>query len=271
MRPAICIVLQERRTSRLGLDPDEGLCPECDTSLSGAARSGLLRYRVVKQPQQPTFDPLAAHGPFDVFISYRHAETNRPATDLYYFFSQIGRRPFLDNGDIDAGVNYESTFLKAASSTKIFVALASRTYFSSPFCRKEIAHALRENHKVIPLEIETTLAEIVPPEMSWLVNINPSHVNGGASGLTPELEEYLRAQLQPGASISGERAFQRSACIHLLKQLGMQELLRIVNNFPWMDGVVTSAPKNVTIRAILDEAGSNPERLQQLSASLRPT
>ena len=170
-------------------EPDESECPDCQASAIDAIPSGLIRYRVLKQPQEPLFDLGIAKGPFQVFISYRHGDTKHLAADTYYALKARNLNVFLDSGLISPGADFEKVFLPAASETPHFLSLISPTYFDSDYCKAELAHALRSAKNVIPVLVGGNFTS--PNDMPWLNKINPSPVTGNGQGLSRELEDFL--------------------------------------------------------------------------------
>lgn len=165
-------------------------CPNCGDVVANARRTGVTCYEVLTQPAHPTFDPASMPATPDVFISYRHADTQTPATDIYYSLIKEGHSVFLDDGNIAVGANPEEVFLKAASRVRYFIALVSENYFGSPYCKKEIAHAARSRCRLIRVNVLPTWPT-APPDMPWVDFPNWNPVKGERGGLTQSLEVSL--------------------------------------------------------------------------------
>lgn len=249
-------------------DPDETECPECKEVAANATPSGLTRYWVKKPPQKPLFDPLTAHGPFGVMISYRCNETERLAAELYYSLKQRGIHAFVDGGDIAPSVDFEKVFLPVASETPHLIALISRGYFGSDYCEKEIAHALRCGRHVLLVPVGIPFN--APRNMAWLVNVNPLHIMGSSDGLSPELENHLISQISgpvPSLAISDHRL---DACRFLLAKLSFTDLAQLLTTFGLLGDLPNTLDNGQRIQALLQNVGTNETRIRMLCAALAP-
>lgn len=216
-------------------------CPDCGRPSTQATRTKFSHIRIIKQPQQPAYNPLTQPADPDVFISYRRHDSEILATDIYYRLQQEGKKVFLDNGQIPQGANAESTFLRAASVAPYFVALVSPQYFESTFCKKELAHALRCGRRLLRVNVDSIASS--PPDMPWINTPNWISEMGSSNGLSPTLEQILLSaiQTQPGAPIIDLRL---EACIYLIDQLGPAQLASLWNRLPWMRDYNFSSASN---------------------------
>jgi len=249
-------------------DPGETECPDCQDPATNASLSGLIRYRVLKQPQEPLFDPTTARGPFHVFISYRHGETKRLAADLYYAFTARNMNVFLDNSIIPPGADFEKVFLPAASETAHLIFLASSTYFDSTYCKAELAHALRSAKNVIPVPIGGYFHP--PNDMPWLNQMNTGPLIGDGHGLSKDLEDFLLPIV--GQSPAPPNYNHRlNACIYLLQQMGRNDLLSRFATSNWLSDIINqgTGPANWMV-SIRQEVGNNTTRLNELCSALAP-
>ncbi len=249
-------------------DPGATECPDCHEPASNARLSGLTRYWVLKQPQEPLFDPTTARRPFNVFISYRHGETGQLAADLYYGLVSRNLNVFLDSSIIPPGVSFERIFLPVASDTSHFVFLASDSYFDSTYCKAELAHALRTARNVIPVPIGGNFHP--PNDMPWLNQMNPCLIIGDGQCLSKELEDYLLPVVtqNPAPTNCDHRL---NACIYLLQQMGRNELLSRFATSNWLSDIINqgTGPQHWIV-AIRQEVGNNTTRLNELCSTLAP-
>lgn len=227
--------------------PDDGQCMSCDRDVSEASQ-GEKAYSILKQPQTPAFDPATAGSTPGVFISYRRADTEKLAADIYYLLRAEGYQVFLDAGEIPVGANPEKQFLNAASHAASFIALVSPSYFESPFCKKEIAHAARCQRRLIRVNIPPVPS--APNDMPWIDNPNWVRQQGDSSGLNPELEQALLSAVRTPASanIADNRY---GACQFLLEQMTFLELDQLWNRIEWMKRIRPESSAPEMIRQIL--------------------
>lgn len=176
----------------------------------------------------------------------------------------------MDNGQIPNGLNFERIFTQAASTTKRLIVLASPSYFESPYCKLEIAHALRGGNQVILVQVGTRFANIIPADMPWLTTLNPAQVDGAAAGLTPQFDDYIKKQVNPAVPPHSDYAFRLNACTYLLERLGDADLQQVINRNDWLLRSNMSGGLDSIIQVIRREAGANSTRIQQLCTSLRP-
>lgn len=235
-------------------------CAECGLETERAAPSGKLFYRIVKQPQLPAYNPDAQPGNPDVFISYRVNDTGKLAADIFYSLRAEGHSVFLDKGEIPVGANAERLFLRAASRAPYFVALISRNYFDSDFCKNEFAHSMRKGNRLIRVNVPP-LPE-TPNDMAWVGSPNWVSRTGSRDGLTQELERALITAVRTPQAADIDN-LRRQACQYLLDKLSTQELLGVWNRLPWMTESFGTPPtsKQEKISFILQESvgGKLPE------------
>lgn len=244
-------------------DEREPECPDCGDDVSNAQPLGVTCYSVLKQPQQPAFNPAAMPDLPDVFISYRHADSTSLAADIYYSLLCEGRSVFLDNGNIPVGANAEQVFLRAASNAPYFIALVSKNYFESVYCKKEIAHAARTRRRLIRINILPYPP--APNDMPWIDTPNWNSQQGDACGLTRALEESLLIAIH--TPLTANNADLRvPACQYLMEQLSANELSGVWNRLQWMRDISPGLSKNDRIRQILQEIAST--RLPELCSVL---
>lgn len=242
-------------------------CPNCVLDVGRARKTGIKCYEVLKQPARPSFDPASIPQTPEVFVSYRHGDTETLATDIYYALRREGFSVFLDDGNIAVGANPEEVFLRAASSAGHFIALVSENYFGSPYCKKEIAHAARAHRRLIRVNVPPNVPT-APRDMPWVNDPNWVKEKGERSGMTQPLETSILSAVRTPRSVN-LMDLRRQACHYLLTQLSLEQVTAVWNTLPWMTEIVKGNSKNERISQILQEAAPH-DRLQELSATLGP-
>jgi hypothetical protein len=247
-------------------DGREPACPECSSEVANARETGVTRYAVKKQPKEPAFDPDSQPKTPDVFISYRHADAETLATDIYYSLRDEGLEVFLDRGEIAVGADPAQVYLRAASAARFFIVLVSDTYFDSPFCRKEIAHAARMRRRLIRVNLSPDVPN-APPQMPWLGRPNWLNQEGDGNRFTPALDSALKAAVRTpsGANVADLRL---QACVYLMQQLSRNEIDTVWNSLSWMFEFDKKSSKEEKIEQIMQQVTT--ERLQELCDALAP-
>lgn len=245
-------------------DPDDAECIVCGRPLSLAHPSPILSYFVLKQPIEPAFDP--DHQPVqpDVMISYRRAECDRLAADLYYLLRERGLKVFLDRGDIAPGSNPPSEYLRAASSARNFIVLLSGSYFESGACRAELAHAARAHARILRVNVPPLPA--IPADMQWVNAPNWIGEEGSNAGLDPKLEAAILAAIDAGASPIADLRLE--GCRYLMETMSLDALQTLWVRAGLSAGRVFPASRPEAIRLIEQEL--TPGRLDQLCGLLAP-
>lgn len=254
-----CISCEEKN-----FDKDES-CKHCGYTLSKAKPAGQICYNVLRQPEMPTFDPAAQPNKPRAFISYKRSDTSKLAADIFYSISERGHSVFLD-GDILPGDQAEQVFLQAASSAPFFIMLASKNYFSSSFCKKEIAHAARSRTRLIRVNVEPVPAP--PSDLPWIETPNWLYVNGQADGLDFQLEEAILKTLKLDEKAVNPSDYRREGCLYILEQLSLNDLIRIRTRLTYMQENEPPASKTRLIDEIMRETTS--DRIATLCYALAP-
>lgn len=247
-------------------DPAEGACPDCGLDVSAASPTGVTRRQIATQPASPAYDPLRQPDTPNVFISYRHAESAKLAADIYYSLLAEGRAVFLDDGNIAPGADAERVFLRAASQADYFIAIVSRSYFESPYCKKEIAHAARMKKRLLRVNIPPV--QPAPSDMPWIDGSNWLKETGAVDGLSPQIEQTLLSAITIQPTAANLADLRREACQFLLYQFSQNDLDGLWNRLPWMQGITPEGSRNRIVRQILDEATG--ARLDLLCNALAP-
>ena len=212
--------------------PSEDECPECNSDPSTASSTNEMAYAILKQPQLPTFDPDTATTNPDVFISYRTGDTAKLAADIFYSLLEEGYQVFLDAGEIPPGADAEKQFLTAASNASNFIMLVSENYYSSVFCKKEIAHAARRRHRLIRVNVPPVPSS--PSDMPWIDDSNWLREEADSPGLTSRLEGALLNAVRTPASSDTIADNRKGACQFLLEQMNFDDLYGLWNRLEWM-------------------------------------
>src|SRR5947208_7083326 len=119
----------------------------------------------------------------DFRLCFLHRDAWRAWRKNAFPFSRV---LLYHHGRIAVGADAEQTYLRAASHAEYFIALVSKNYFQSDFCKREIAHAARCRRRLIRVNIPP-----VPPapnDMPWIDGPNWHKQQGKAIGLEPALE-----------------------------------------------------------------------------------
>lgn len=249
-------------------DANEKACPDCQEPANMATSSGLSRYRILKQPKVPAFYPMSVQQSYDIFLSYRHLETERLASDLYYAFKARNFNVFLDAVNIPTGNDFESVYLPAASNSPHFIFLASATYFNSENCKMELAHALRTAKNVIPVSIGSKLTP--PYDMPWINKMSPCRIIGDGQGLSRDLEDFLRPIVEQSPAPVNYK-HRLDACIYLFEKMPLDQKLSCLATSDWLASIMKlgTGPADWTI-AIRQGSSSSPTRLDELCSALAP-
>ena len=234
--------------------------------MTDASPTNVPCCRVVRQPAKPAYDPRVQLDSPNVFISYRHADCEVLAADIYYSLLADGQSVFLDDGQIPVGADAEQTYLRAASHAQYFIALVSNNYFQSDFCKKEIAHAARCRRRLIRVNIPPLPP--VPSDLPWIDGPNWNKQQGNANGLEPGLEESLISAVHIPSSVETIADLRKEACEFLMEQLSPGELERLWNRLPWMRDFSPGNARHQNIGSILREVTT--QRLPTLCNALAP-
>ncbi len=246
--------------------PDDGQCPDCGRDVSEASPSNEESYSILKQPLLPSFDPNTASSEPNVFISYRSVDSARLAADIYYSLRAEGCDVFLDAGEIPVGADAEKQFLTAASNAINFIALVSQNYFTSTFCKREIAHAARCRRWLVRVNIPPVPS--APKDMPWIDDPNWVRQQGQSSGLTRELEQALLAAVRTPASAASIADDRYGACQFLLEQMTFTDLYALWNRLEWMKDLRPKDSKPEMIMQILQN--TRESELDVLCKALSP-
>lgn len=104
-----------------------------------------------------------------VFISYRHGEpatqiANAVYTALSAVSEGMGFELFMDQHAIEPADLFDQVILDGLNRTTHFLALLDNDYWASPYCRKELAHAVSRYEKKEPVRLLFVMAGPIKPE-----------------------------------------------------------------------------------------------------------
>jgi len=88
---------------------------------------------------------------YDVFISYGRNESKSLATRLKKNLEQKGYRVWLDQDDIELGVDFQERIDEGIAQSHNFIFLIAPHAIQSKYCRKEIEVALHYSKRIIPI------------------------------------------------------------------------------------------------------------------------
>ncbi|XP_039155969.1 disease resistance protein RPV1-like [Eucalyptus grandis] len=107
----------------------------------------------------------ALGGEYQVFLNFRGTDTRHGFTDfLYNNLVDAGVRVFRDEDELHIGEVIGENLLRAINSSKIYIPIFSKTYASSKWCLRELAHIV---DNVSKLDVEKSILPIffnVEPE-----------------------------------------------------------------------------------------------------------
>ncbi len=97
----------------------------------------------------------------NAFISYGRADSKAFAIKLYRDLSEKGLKIWFDQNDIPLGVDFQNQIYNGIEKADNFIFIISPHSVNSPYCLKEINHAVQHNKRIIPLlHIEAITYEI---------------------------------------------------------------------------------------------------------------
>jgi len=243
-------------------DPKSGRCIENDCDLALAPVGSEHRHRILRAPVRIPLDPAAASS-CNVMISYRHSTGQSVATEIYHHLNSQGKRPFLDDPALVAGTPWEPVFLGAASRADNLLAIITSDYWDSPYCRLEIAHSARSGRRIIPVSCGGRLD---PPEFPWLVTLTSVRERLDGTGTTESFLLDLDVQLEAPVVVDN----RWEGCAYLLKNSSNQRLRELTSSLGFLAGINQRQNHDEIVASIAAAVYSEPNRLQQLIASLAP-
>src|SRR3954471_8959630 len=102
---------------------------------------------------------------YDAFLSYSRAD-QAFARELEAALTRKNRRVWADWRDIPASAPWPSEIDEAIERAEAFVFVLSGPSLSSPHCRRELGHAVRNGKRIIPLLRRAVTEDTVPPKLA---------------------------------------------------------------------------------------------------------
>lgn len=97
----------------------------------------------------------------DVFINHRGIDTKKTVAGLlFYHFTRLRLRPFLDSKNMKAGDNLYDKIDTAIRGCRIGIAVFSPRYCESKFCLHELALLMESKKRVIPIFCDVKPSEL---------------------------------------------------------------------------------------------------------------
>lgn len=97
----------------------------------------------------------------NAFISYGRIDSKAFATKIYQDLSEKGLKIWFDQNDIPLGVDFQNQIYDGIEKADNFIFIISPHSVNSPYCFKEINHAIQCSKRIIPLlHVEAITYEI---------------------------------------------------------------------------------------------------------------
>ncbi|KAH7859072.1 hypothetical protein Vadar_031248 [Vaccinium darrowii] len=91
----------------------------------------------------------------NVFISHKRSDTNKNVAGLlYYLFSTLNLKPFLDSRSMKPGDKLYEKINAAIRDCKVGIVVISPNYCDSYYCLHELCMLMECNKKVIPIYVD---------------------------------------------------------------------------------------------------------------------
>ncbi len=88
---------------------------------------------------------------YNAFISYGRADSKTFATKLYEKLTETGLKIWFDQNDIPLGVDFQHQIDDGITKADNFLFIIAPHSINSPYCLKEINHAIKYNKRIIPI------------------------------------------------------------------------------------------------------------------------
>ncbi|MGD1702593.1 toll/interleukin-1 receptor domain-containing protein [Dapis sp. BLCC M229] len=88
---------------------------------------------------------------YNAFISYGRVDSKTFATKLYEKLTENGLKIWFDQNDIPLGVDFQNQIDDGITKADNFLFIIAPHSVNSPYCLKEINHAIKYNKRIIPL------------------------------------------------------------------------------------------------------------------------
>jgi len=100
--------------------------------------------------------------PYDVFINHRGEVKKTFASHLYHRLLSRGLRPFLDQQELQEGLDFPSQLERAIRSASVHVAILSPKYAESRWCLDELLLMMESGALIIPV-----FYHVQPAQLRW--------------------------------------------------------------------------------------------------------
>lgn len=137
----------------------------------------------------------------DIFISYSRRDAEFAAR-LKSRLAEQGRDAWVDVEDIPPSSAWRREVAEGIEGSNAFVFVLSPDSVASPECAKEIAHAVRNRKRIIPVVCRPVEAEAVPAELrelNWISFIGPAPFDAAFDTLLTAVDtdlDWVRAHTQ---------------------------------------------------------------------------
>ncbi|XP_056162506.1 disease resistance protein L6-like [Syzygium oleosum] len=145
----------------------------------------------------------ASASQYDVFLSFRGPDTRKTFTDcLYRTMVGQGIIAYRDSEDLHAGDRIDN-LLGAVGDSKICILVLSRGYASSPWCLRELTHAMELNEstgkpEILPIFFDVTPSDVKLKTKLYVVDLEKHEQRPGG-----ESRERWEAALRKVGKIRG--------------------------------------------------------------------
>lgn len=118
-----------------------------------------------------------------VFISYAQSDK----LTARHLMEKLEAREVtvLIDSELAAGASFSEVLRSAIADSDATVVLMSPEYFSSPWCQAELATAMAERKRLLPVRIHGDVAE---GPLAYLQSVDGKDLDGAASRITEALE-----------------------------------------------------------------------------------
>jgi hypothetical protein len=161
--------------------------------LGGARLTGRRYFARARPPVGQARNPMP-----DVFISY--ARKDQPfASQLYAAFEKIGRTAWIDWEGIPPSAEWLQEIYSAIETADAIICVVSASSVSSKICSEEIAHAVKNNKRIIPVvwqPVDETALPKAVRDKNWIFFRETDDFDAGFSLLIKALDidlDWVRA------------------------------------------------------------------------------
>lgn len=106
---------------------------------------------------------------YDIFVSYSRKDAKK-VHEYVTFFEALGYTVWLDRSGIESGDAFRQVIVEAIEKSKLFIFFSSKSSNNSKWTSSEIAIAIEENKKIIPIKLD--LSKYSPAVRMDLVGVD---------------------------------------------------------------------------------------------------